>query len=492
MVERFQLPLAMWRVQYDLLGGHRRLLAIVAVTVTVLGAGIFGAYRLAQPGGFAAPSGFILGFLAVINAIITVLVGCNAVHRAMLRDFESKMLESHRLTPMSNLAVPFGYLFGSTIQVIALSLMLTVAGVVVSYMAGLPIDTWIYGSLFLLNGAVTLWAAAVFFGLRPEKPFNPAIVVILIGALMAPIGMVPLAAFLFNLYPVLLGLMLLTSGTAVPGSVLVIVGAVSLAFTMFWISAAAVKYRRPDLPALNGGRGLALLLLALIVGTGGLIVYDHITATSIRGFDSGRKMERIQWIATMIGALLLAAVAINGAAKCRVLGTTGTALRDWPDRMSPLLIALLSAVMICGVMAGLGQPIWSKMFASQPGAELQRALLRDAWLYSFGACVLAALSFGALFELGYRRLKSPKVIVAVLLLVVWALPVLVDSIRAAYVADWPAPARYSWIWGCSPAGTIAAAWSNFGIRLWPGLLVQVSLAGILMLAARRVQRSKGQ
>ena len=483
MAERFQLPLAMWRVQYDLLGGHRRLLTLVAITATVLGGGILGAYRLFPGGGFAGPGRLMLPFLAVINAIVTVLVGCNAVHRAMLRDFESKMLESHRLTPMSNLAVPFGYLFGSTIQVIALSLMLTVAG---------PIDTWIYGSLFLLNGAVTLWAAVVFFGLRPDKPFNPVVVVILIGVLMAPIGMVPLAGFLFNLYPVLLGLMLLTGAPAVPGSALVIVGAVSLAFTIFWISAAAVKYRRPDLPALNGGRGLALLLLALIVGTGGISVFHGATAPSMPRLSFGPELERNQWIATMIGALLLSAVAINGAVKCRVLGTTGTALRDWPDRMSPHLVALLSAVMICGVMAGLGQPIWSDMVAAPFGPEPQRVSLSAAWLCSFSACLLAALSFRALFELGYRRLKSPKVIVGVFLLFVWALPVLVDSIRAAYVADWPSPARYSWLWGCSPAGTIAAAWSNFGIRLWPGLLVQLSLTGILLLAARGGQTPKSQ
>ena len=47
-----------------------------------------------------------------IQAALLVLHGCNAIHRVLLRDYQTRMFESHRLTPMSNHAVVLGYLIG--------------------------------------------------------------------------------------------------------------------------------------------------------------------------------------------------------------------------------------------------------------------------------------------------------------------------------------------------------------------------------------------
>ena len=123
MGERVQLPWPMWRVQYQLLGGFRRLSAIVLVCAVVLVAGIFGLRRLGMPDPFTAVAGTALNFRTGIQVFLLILGGCQAVYRAMLRDHEGKMKESHRLTPMSNITVVLGYLFGSTLQISSLFVM---------------------------------------------------------------------------------------------------------------------------------------------------------------------------------------------------------------------------------------------------------------------------------------------------------------------------------------------------------------------------------
>lgn len=493
MSHPLRLPLPVWNLQYQLLGGHRRMILIVVTTTAVLAITILGIYRVSQRP-FSQVAGWVLYFLTGLQAFVTVLAGCNAVYRAMLRDYENRMMESHRLTPMSNLTIVLGYLFGSTLQTLALFCVFTATGAVVSQIGGHPVDQWLFGNLLLLNGTVMLWAAVVFLGMRPQKPISPAPIVVGFAALSAPLAAVPVLGLITGVYSGYLGIWMMVGTVKVPPIATMVVAAVSVVYTVFWISTAAVKYRRPDLPAIQGVRGLVLLTLSLLIGAIGIVAFEHIT-TSSKALEEfyKRSLALVQWIATMTSALLLAAVVTAGTVKCTVLGSRGTVLRGRSDQMSPLTVAILSAVLICVVMAAVGATIWSR-FLPAIESRIPRdnlALYARYWAWTGAACLIPILSFRSLFEIGYRFMTTPKVLVIIFLLSTWGLPPMIDSIRMQYVREFHGSADYSWLMGCCPPGMLVAIWTPLSIRLWPGLAAQLGVLLVLVLIARRARRRDG-
>ncbi len=491
MAWRLELPVAMWRVQYQLLGGQRRTLTVVIVSAAALAIGLISARRMLG-GQFAGVAVAVLSTLGGIQAALLVLGGCGAIHRAVLRDHQSGMIESHRLSPMTNLSVVLGYLFGATLHVMTLVTMVALAGVAVSFVAGVPSTSWIYGNLFLFNGAVTLWAATLLLSVRQGKPVNPAGVLMVIAAMGILIVWVPGIALFLNVYSVMLGFVMLVPGLRVPPpAALVVVGAVNVAFTAFWLSAAAVKYRRPDLPALNGGRGLALLLLGLLVATGGLEAYTRIDLTRWTSFPD-KDFAALQWISTMLGTLILAGVAVAGSVRCRVLGTSGTALRGWADRLSPLLVAVVAATLIFVIMAALGRSFWETLAVAARPRDGGASLASRAWWLTAAACLLATVSLRSVLLAGQRLLKSPGRIVGFFVPVAWLGPPLADHIRAQMMSAGWKELEFSWLMNCSPIGTMIVAWAPFSVRLLPGLLIQVGIMVALELAAWRLRpRTRG-
>jgi len=488
MAEQLQIPLPMWRVQYQLLGGSRRIFGTLAISLTVLIVAVAGIRRLFMQESFGVICDWALYFLGPIQCVVLVLGGCNAVYRALLRDYESRMIESHRLTPMSNLAVVLGYLFGATLQILPLWATLFLCGFVFSKLAStLTVMPWIAGNLSILNGAITLWSAVIFFGMRPEKPFNPSGVLIGAASLTVPLALLPGAGILVSVYPILLGIWIMNGRIPVSREAMLTIAFINLGFTLFWILAAATKYRRPDLPALNGVRGLVLLLVAMVVSTVGIVAFERATA----GF--GRRQMNLpdgsagQWIATMIGGLLLAAVPIAGAVRCRVLGTRGTALRGWGDRVNPGLVALLGAALVCGVMATLGVTVWRDIFPQFLEEQRRSSLIGSAWLHSAAACVVGTLSLMLIFQIGYSMMRSPKFLVLLFLVLLWAVPPLVDFARATYVQEELGKKEmvFSWLMGCSPPGTIMAVWFGCEFSLIPGLIAQVAICIVLAVIARQ-------
>ncbi len=487
MGERIQPPTPVLHVQYQLLGGNRRMFAVLGVTTFVLVVGFVTIVKLPHGAPMTMVAGYVLNFLGSIQGVILVFGGCNAVYRAVLRDYETKMLESHRLTPMSNLAVVLGYLLGSTLQVMALFVLIAVFGVVVSFLASSDVKPWVYGNLLHLSGAVTLWAAVAFFGMRPAKPFTPAPVLVGIGALTAALAAVPALGLLCNTYTVFLALSFIWGMATVPRSAIIIVVAVNGVFTIFWLLASAVKYRRPDLPALNGMRGLVLLALVMLIGTAGIVAYRDATKGGLGPFLD-ETLPRVQWIATMIFGFVLSAVPIAGAVRCRVLGDRGTSLRGWADRVSPGFTSLVCALIVCLLMAAAGSSIWPDLLGPVTAVRAHRVVVMEAWAVSGAACLLGALCIRSVFEIGYRCFKSPKTIVMVFVFLAWALPPMLDLSRAELFRPHGESASYSALMGLSPAGTIIAQWSLIRIPIWPGLAAQLGLAGVLWLFAWRSRK----
>ncbi len=480
MRERFQLPISLWRVQYQLLGGHRRMFTIGVVYSALLVLGAFGFRRMMIDEKLTTVAAWMLNGLAAIQIFVVVLGGCNALYRAMLRDYESKMIESHRLTPMSNIAVVLGYLFGATLQIVALFLANLVFGTALTGLAGFSIPDWICGNLFLLNGAVTLWSMVLLSGMRLAKPISPAPFIIGAAALgNAGVLVLPALGLMLSAYPVVFGFQIITGTVSGAAVEVATVAGINVILTVFWLSAAAAKYRRPDLPALNAGRGLMLLALCLVFGTGGMVAYASDRLASVP-FSHDPELIVGQWVATMILGLLVALPAIAGAVQCRALIQHGSTLRGWADRVPPVATALIAAGLICLIMGAIGFPVWETLLGDGTGGRL--------WGVSVAVCALAMLTARAVY-MGARSVhRKPVIRGTTFLLLLWAIPAVVDFVRAQAAADFWKPAGYSWLLGCSPAGTLIATWAHLPIRIWPGAIVQCFVAGFLTVLAWWVTR----
>jgi hypothetical protein len=460
---------------------------ISLVTAAVLVVGIAAIRRLMHLEPFPFIASVVLNIIVGMQLLVIVLGGANAVHRALLRDYQTKMNESHRLTPMPGFAVCLGYLFGATLQVTALFVVFTIVGVGVNLVARSSPGHWLLGNLILLNGGITVWAAAIFGSIRLEKPFSPAPIIVGIAALTVPICYLPGAGLVLSVYSALIGVWIAIGGLALPTPAVLMVAVVNVVFTVFWLLAAARKYRRPDLPALNACHGLILLVLALVVSLTGLAAVQRSgwagpTSIAGPGFAQG------QWVATMIGALVIACVAVGGTVKCRVLVRNGTAPRDWSDRVPGLVTALVATALICVLMASLGAPIWRVLAGPSPSGDGVLMSLTAAWSSTVAACLLALVTIRSVFELAYLRFKSGNLMVGLFVIVAWGLAPIADVIRAEYFRVGNEAAVYSWLLGCSPFGTISIIWCGAPVVIGPGLLVQTALLVLLAYVAWRTRR----
>jgi len=482
MGERFQLPIPLWRVQYQLLGGHRRMAVLCVIYLLIVTGGVFGFRRLYSDEPLITVSALMLNGLIGIQAFIIVLAGCNAVHRAMLRDYESKMIESHRLTPMSNIGVVLGYLFGSTVQVLVLFIANLAVGAVLTALAGLPLSAWINGNLLMLSGAVTLWSVVVLSGLQLRKPVGP-VPVLIAAALFGNVGIMalPAAGLLLCAYPLVIGIQLVTGSAAIPPVGVWIIGSLNVLMTVFWLSTAAAKYRRPDLPALNGFRGLTLLAFWVVPGTAGIVVSSTGGVAAMR-FPNNTFVILIQWVATMILSLVVALPMIAGAVECSMLIKRGSLARDWADRASATAWALIGTLLICGGMSAIGITIWR---------DPAGGAASFVWSNTALACLLALLTARAMFMLTFALAKRSVINGTILLILLWGLPLLIDLIRAQVNANASDTGiAFSSLLGFSPAGTLAATWIIGDVSILPGLWSQLAITFVLSVAAWRVTKRR--
>lgn len=461
------------------------MLTVVIVSTLVLVVGFLGMRRILPKDVVASLPGWTLNFLAGLQVLLAVFGGCGAVYRATLRDYQTKMIESHRLTPMSNGSVALGYLFGATLQVMIVFFVVTAFGAVLSVFAALPVSLWLYGNLLMLNGAITLWAVVVFSGLGLSKPGNPAGVLILIALLgHVWLSAIPAAGLFVSAYSIAVGIALVLGAMTPSDPAVPLVAASNVLLTVFWMAAAAAKYRRPDLPALNAFRGLMFLGIWLVLGTLGIVGYAQAGTALPLPWGSAEIVDK-QWTATMALSLLVALIPLAGTVECRLLVSRGASPRDWSDRVSDVLVAVIAAVMICLVMGLIGIPIWRDLHSASAEANVNPMSLLGRWCCTIAACLLAMLFARGLFVVAYSILKSPKVVIAVLILLAWGGPPLVDLVLAGFIRDYGNPLTFTWLFRCSPVGTIATVWTELRAPVWPGLIPQACLALLVTLAAWR-------
>jgi len=480
MPDMIKSAIPMWRVQFHLLGGMRKMVFVLTATVTIIVAGTIVVRRVAAGTPFTTVAGWITVFLAWAQSAILVLAGSNMIYRAIVRDVDSRMIESHRLSPMTNLGVALGYLFGPTQQVLAVFLTAGLGGAIIGFIGQIPLGPWGIGHAVLLTSAITLWALVVFSGMKSGKPLNPGGLIIAVSSLSLPLSFVPGAAILLNIYSVMYGMYLLMGKAAPHAVITAITFAVCAAMILYWLAVAAVKYRRPDLPALGSFRGLILLAILVVLGMIGLAAFEELRSRFV-SVPTDDDFLTPQWIVSLVMAVCLAAIPIGGAVQCRMLAARGAALRDWTDRISDVLVVLLAAIIVLSGSYIIGWKCWHEVLPIPQAAQ-------RAWGYTGAAVLVGLLTLRPVFVLVQRYPKSASALVGAFVLIVWGFPPLIDLIRAEQLATVYKPPTFSFLMGLSPIGTLIAAWADIAVPLIPGITFQVILLSLLWIVAARFRR----
>ncbi len=499
MRERLQIPSAMWRVNFDLLGGVRRTTAAGVGYAMIVTVGLVGFRQLFADTPTSTFADTAVPIIASFQALIIIIGGANAIFRALTRDFDTKMIESHRLSPMSNISIVLGYMFGPTIQITVLFLVNLVIGTMMTILAKGSVPDWLIGNAVLYVGATVAWAITVFGGVKLSKPFNPMGFIMPVGFLSALWLVIPGGGLLSTSFSNILAWRIMGGHSSIPQVALAIVLLVDFSVILFWLSAAAAKYRRPDLPALNALRGMIFLVVWLLVGSASVWAFELITSKSMISLHN-RSSLSVQWVCTMISAIVMATVPISGAVGCSVLVGRGTAPRDWSDRASELLVTVLSGFLIVGIMALVGWKAWHLAIEMQfnpekiPQTDLplwKQAAVR-AWVLSGLTCMLALLTMRNWLVFIYNAAKKPRPGAAILLFLVWVAPTMGDYVRALVVAERDGLQHFvaSWLFSCSPVGTLLIAWGHVEAPLRIGLIFQAVIAVITAWMAWRVKKSK--
>ena len=496
MRERLNSPAPLLFAQFHLLGGSARFLLIAGgYTGLLLVALLWFRPTAPKDAPWSVVASTAVYVLAGIQCVVVCLGSISAVNKAMLRDHQSGMIQSHRLTPMSNLAVVIGYIFGSTLQITSIFLLNTLAGAILSIVAAVPVGTWLLGNGLMYCGMSTLWAMLVFLGVGPRKPSSSTAIIVGICLLANSILVfLPGAALMLSIPAVGGGAAMMFSSKAVPDAPLLLVCAASLVVTVFWILAGAARYRRPDLPALGALRGTVLLVIWLVFSILGALGYREVAAT--RGFEFLEDIsEGTRWMATLIASMVVGIVPLAGSISCRAKLAGGAPARGPSDRIPGLFVALWVPALICGFLVVLGRPLWQDLIYRGDLAWHQAPTdwVVGRWCATGAALFLAMFTLRGLICAVIARSKAVKLVGLLVALGVFLAPPLVFDTDGYY-------RERTWQFGCSPIGTIIEAWSpeKVGVPtfdLTSGLAVQAvvaigaTLAGVMLSARGRPRKT---
>lgn len=499
MRERWHMPLAMWRVHFDLLGGFRRAGMVLLGYVLAMSLGLYMFRRALPDMSLADFSAGFINFLIAAQGLVLVVGGSTSIYRAMLRDFDLRMLESHRLTPMSNSSVILGYATGPAMQMLFVALLNLLVGSLFCFLAKKPLIVWLGGNALILLGAVVFWSFTVFIGLRKAKPLNPMVFLALVGMFGIPVLPLPAIGSFLGIYPLMCGFVMARESMKIPPGLIAAVIIVSLTVATFWFSIAAAKYRRPDLPALNGFRGLVLLALWMCLGIAGMIIVTA-AANAIPNPTDMEDPVGVQLVVMLIGALIISWVPISGAVECTLIIGCGGSPRNSGDRLSNLSVTLVAVAMSIGVTALFAASAWRHMTGHVTALHEVRFLNRSVepqMLFGgipIGLAILcSALTARGVFLTFYARAPMQRMRAMIIVLSLCIVPLVLDLARIGYgLADELNDSlQFSALVSFSPVGIVLAVLaSSRDIPLHAGLAFQVAVAVLFTFLGRSSMRNR--
>lgn len=493
------LPLT--QVQFRLAGWWPRNLTIAAIYIGVVMALTVMLYSGVPR---AEHSGLDAGFLALVSAaqaVFVLLIAPSALRKAVQRDFQSGMIESHRLTPMSGLSLTLGYLTGPTAQ----AAVLFVAGLLIgSYFAGsygqsqantawISLGLWHYAQLCLLFVALLVCSLTLLVAAATSGKTNILGFLIVLG-IFGGWGAVYVAPGLALLMGVMSAGVLMDffgqSGPVDGPGVTAWAVVLQVAVSVILLAATRTRLRYPERPLFSLPLGL---LLMGVVGITLIVGYRHFA--TLDWLVDQVQANVVQWLGSTTAFLLVALFPIATAAtlryradRTRVLGGQSPGVLHRLDAL-PLALLLMSAVVMFAMMprgsldaVGIQLPGQPAATAASPGsmphvAALVLALMTSLWIDYVMICGMLLLRGKGVFT---AAALSWGVLKALPLVLAGASQLLADVADAD-----PGPVPEFFV-TFSPIGTLAMARTDG--PLWPGLIGQLGLAvglTIIMFAVRR-------
>jgi hypothetical protein len=452
--------------QFHLRGGWGRLVAFLSVYAAAVG----GLILLSGAAGAGVP-GTVKHMLIAAQASILVLFAGARVSSAIRQDFNTRMIDSHRLMPLSPSQAVIGYVLGGAAGPLALAVVNVALGLVASAAVGTPVALWLTANAVLF-GFGAFAAVAMAFGAFSGRTGGSTFVwLALFFTVMSSGGIgAILPGMILLVTPMIRSSVFSLGVTGADAAVLY----VPPTLFQLWIggvcfAAACRRYRREDRPALGSDLGVALVGGGVAVSLYAMFQWQEYRPATLA---TGAAYHPAMMVGSTALAMLAGLVPLAGAAfsaadweSRRELGDPALGRRPAP----PVLVAALCAVLALALVFAplrLGDE-WP--LPSRGEAVLDTAVVLASFFVAM-ASVLRVL---------YRRRAVPLFYaLAPWLLVTWLLPIGIDTLRWYLLprrdrfddAVLGTPSSFS------PLGALIQIWTGRPESITPGLAFQALLA----------------
>lgn len=470
---------------FRLRGGWRNIQMITFAYCGIIGALILlGVW--AEPRGASQNLYWWTYGLIAIQGLVLILGGANGVQGAIRKDVTSRIIESHRLMPISSLEAVFGYIMGAVSQYVAIGAATLLIGTLVSAVSQVDVQDWLLANGIVLGYALCIWIISAFLALVMSRGVGVLLFILVISLInaQAPLAFIPAVAVLTA--PLLGGKLfeILERGQAVDISFQISVLAM-IPVTLFALVGAMRKYRREDQLAFGPVMGLMMMLCWLILSLIGLCDVIRFSGTMGR-MSRDADTEAVQAIASQTGLMLLGLVPITAAAWLRAEYQRHRALKDpLPQAASMGVPQVVWLATIIGLLLPCCIPL-----ASSSVMDTQWDWVISRILATLATVLACNFTVAYLAQILYRVSASAKVAIFSYLLVLWVVPFPIELCRHIIAADGRGDFLVS-IGLCSPLGTLSWIWMPRPLDAWLstafliGIGVQVGLAVMLGLLYHR-------
>jgi hypothetical protein len=493
-------------------GSARTNLIIVVAYVAIVIMFTGGSYYVAAaeagakvgPQTYARVDAAWLVIMTVAQGAFLLLLAPSAIRRAVQRDFDSGMIESHRLSPMSNLKIVLGYMSGAPIQAMMLYAVSLLFGTYFATRYALSpglggtiglrttLSGWYFAQGCMLVVAAMIGAFTLLTSLATRGKGNIIGVAILIGVFggWAAIFVIPGLALLAGVLSGWILIGLLTSAKVGGDPRIIVVSTLlQVVFCVIMLAAACGKLRSPNRAVFTIELGLILLIVWGVTLAMGIFVAPAYGSL----FSEWQHQALAQLVASTVAFMLVALLPLIGATvelcqrdRAAAFGEDRSVRRCAELTFVPLMLGLMTAT-CCLIMS----PVWAA--TEQLGHVPPNALIRQIFVPIAVAMLCSFwIDFNWIYHLAAhgRRIMIGLPIMFVL---VKGMPILLDNVIDYFgqqLADleW---AGYGYLTGLSPVGTLILA-PEGGALIWVGLVFQVVLAIGATVVARRARRRLGR
>jgi hypothetical protein len=287
-----------------------------------------------------------------LQMLLWLLAIPNRVSTAVRDDLTSRMIESHRMMPITSAEAVIGYLLGPSSIMLAVLAVAVLTGLWATFESGIAIERYLIAcALIASQGLVlTIFCLAISFHSRVRAGVLLLIAVPILFALQQALSALPGMMVLNG--PFMRQTVFSMRASAYDLRPYAICEAAQFLIGCLYFLAATRRYRRPELPGFTPLMGLCLLVIWLGLSWVGISYFELFSRYGSEAFD--RMDAPTQWVSSCVAGMLLAMLPLgacigeeNRRASRRKLN-----LPPGEPRLIPsLLMVLLAAVAISAIPA---------------------------------------------------------------------------------------------------------------------------------------------